>query len=191
MFPRMFPSTQQFPSRWMVRLALTSALAVAMLVSSMALAAPANAQTPPAVFYGKGLTPTTRVEAFIGGRSCGSSTVNTAGEWSIQIAADAACAPAASAAVTFTLNGAPATATPPAVWQAGGLPPDVANGYVLAAQAATPTATSTAVAPPKTGNAGILAGGTDNTAGWMILTIGLLALGAVVGTRAYAGRNVR
>jgi hypothetical protein len=93
--------------------------------------------------------------------------------------------------VTFTLNGSPASATPAAAWQAGGLPPDVANGYVLAAQAATPTATSTAVAPPKTGNAGILGGSPDNTAGWMILTIGLLALGAVVGTRAYAGRNLR
>jgi hypothetical protein len=171
---------------------LVSAVALAWTMFSLAsaFASPAHAQTPPAVFYGKGLTAGTRVEAFVGGRSCGSSTVNTAGEWSIQIAADAACAPTAGAAVSFTLNGAPASATPASAWQAGGLPPDVANGYVLAAQAATPTPTGT-VAPPKTGNAGILGGSPDNTAGWMVLTIGLLALGAVVGTRAYAARNLR
>jgi hypothetical protein len=167
------------------KIAAAGALAALVLSLGMAFASSANAQTPPAVFYGKGLAAGARVEAFIGGRSCGSATVNAAGEWSIQVAADAACAPAAGAAVTFTLNGATAVATPPAVWQGGGLPPDVANGYVLTVVVATATATPVAtVAPPKTGNAGFLGGTEDNTAGWVVLAFGLLALGAVSGARA-------
>jgi hypothetical protein len=181
-----------FPGIRSTRLGLGGILAALMLTLGVSLGGgTAHAQTPPAVFYGKGVAAGTRVEAFIGGRSCGSSTVNAAGEWSIQIAADAACAPTAGAAVSFTLNGSPATSTPAATWQAGGLPPNVANGYALTPGAATPTATATPVTPPKTGNAGLLGAGDDNTSGWVVLTVGLLALGAVAGTRAYARRGMR
>jgi hypothetical protein len=167
-------------------LALGLVAAVAALVFTMVnmvSAGTVNAQTPPATVYGKGQTNGARIEAFIGGRSCGSTTVNAAGEWSIPIPTTAACAPTAGAAISFTINGNPATSTPAAVWQGGGLPPDVANGYVLVAgAAATPTAT---VAPPKTGGAGMLESGQST---WVILGIALIALGAVAGTRVAAGR---
>ena len=89
------------------------------------------------------------------------------------------------AAVAFTVNGAAATATPAATWQGGGLPADVANGYVLAAGAA---ATGTVTAP-KTGNAGLLGGSTDAASTALVLGVAIVALGAVVGTRVYAGRQ--
>ena len=168
-------------------LALGLVAAVAALVFTMVnmvSAGTVNAQTPPATVYGRGLTSGARVEAFIGGRTCGSTTVNAAGEWSISIPTTAACAPTAGAAISFTLNGNPATSTPPAVWQGGGLPPDVANGYVLSAAQATATAAPTA-APPKTGGAGMLDAGQN---AWVVLGIALIALGAVAGTRVAAGR---
>ena len=163
--------------------------AVAALVFtmvSMTSAETVDAQTPPATVYGRGLTAGTRVEALIGGRACGSTTVNAAGEWSIPIPTTAPCAPTAGAAISFTLNGAAATSTPPAVWQGGGLPPDVANGYVLtlAAPVATATAAPT-VTPPKTGGAGMMETGQST---WVVLGIALIALGAVAGTRVAAGR---
>jgi hypothetical protein len=173
----------------LARLGLVTALAAFMLSMGVALhATTANAQQPPAVFYGKGLKSGDKVEAFIGGKSCGTSTANTAGEWTIQVSATAACGPTAGAAVTFTLNGSPATITPAATWQAGGTPPDIANGYVLTAgQAATPTATAAAVTPPKTGNAGMLGAGAGSSSTWVVLGIALVALGAVVGARKVAG----
>ena len=98
---------------------------------------PAAAQSVPASFYGNaGVQPGDRVEAFIGGLSCGTSTVNALGEWSISIVPSAPCSPAAGASVTFTVNGQPATVTPAATWQPGGTPPNVANGYAL--QVASP-----------------------------------------------------
>jgi hypothetical protein len=168
-------------------LALGLVAAVAALVFTMvnlASAGTVNAQTPPATVYGKGQTSGARIEAFIGGRSCGSTTVNAAGEWSIPIPTTAACAPTAGAAISFTINGNPATATPAAVWQGGGLPPDVANGYALQAGGPAATATATA-APPKTGGAGMLQSGQN---AWVVLGIALIALGAVAGTRVAAGR---
>ena len=68
-------------SRGWTRLGLVAAAAALMLSLGMMFATSANAQTPPAVFYGKGLVAGQVVEAFIGGKSCGTSTVNAAGEW--------------------------------------------------------------------------------------------------------------
>src|ERR1700730_16817210 len=100
-------------SKGFTRLGLVAVAAAFMLVLGMGFhVTTANAQTPPAVFYGRGLTAGQTVEAFIGGKSCGTSTVNAAGEWSIQIAATAACNPIQGSAVTFTLAGGPATITP-------------------------------------------------------------------------------
>jgi len=168
------------------KLGLVVAAAAIMFSAGLGLATSANAQTPPATFYGKGLKSGDKVEAFIAGKSCGTSTANAAGEWSISVASTAACAPTAGAAVSFTLNGAAATATPAATWQGGGLPADVANGYVLAAGAATPAGTVTA---PKTGNAGLLGGANDAASTALVMGVAIVALGAVVGTRVYAGRT--
>ena len=168
-------------SKGLTRFGLVAAVAALMLTMSLALAETADAQTPPAVFYGKGLKSGDRVEALIAGRSCGTATANAAGEWSISVQANAACAPTENAAVAFTLNAAAATSTPAATWKGGGLPPDVANGYVLAAGAA--------VTPPKTGNAGLLGTGSDATSGMLVLALAVLALGTVAGARVYAGRG--
>ncbi len=89
------------------------------------------AQVPPALFYGGGLCAGERVEAVIAGKSCGTSTVDAAGQWSISIRTTAACAPSENAAVTFTVNGSAAAVSPSAVWKSGGLPPNVAAGYAL------------------------------------------------------------
>ena len=172
------------------KLGLTAALVAIMFSMGLAFAGTASAQTPPATLYGKGLKAGDKVEAHIGGVLCGAATATAAGEWSLQVAADNACKPVANAAIALKLNGAAVNATPAAVWNGGGLPSDVANGYVLAAAPAAPAqaATAAAVTPPKTGNAGML-GGSSATSMWLVLGIGLVALGAVAGTRAYAGRG--
>lgn len=169
-------------SKGLTRFGLVAAVAALMLTMSLALAETADAQTPPAVFYGKGLKSGDRVEALIGGKSCGTATANAAGEWSISVQSNnVACGPTENAAVAFTLNGAAVSPTPAAVWKGGGLPPDVANGYVLGAAAA--------VTPPKTGNAGLLGTGSDATSGMLVLALAVLALGTVAGARVYAGRG--
>ena len=169
-------------SKGLTRFGLVAAVAALMLTMSLALAETADAQTPPAVFYGKGLKSGDKVEAMIAGKSCGTATANAAGEWSISVQSNAACGPTEGAAVSFTLNAGAATATPAATWKGGGLPPDVANGYVLAAGGA-------AVTPPKTGNAGLLGAGNDATSGMLVLALAVLALGTVAGARVYAGRG--
>ena len=168
----------------LTRVGLIAAAAGLMLSLGMAFAASANAQTPPATFYGRGLTAGQTVGATIGGRSCGTATVTAAGEWVISVASDAACAPTAGAAVSFTINGAPATAAPAAVWQAGGTPPpaNIADGYVLRAGAATPAA-------PATGNAGLLGGDGGAASNWLVAALAAVALAPVVGGRAYARRS--
>jgi hypothetical protein len=181
-------------SKGLARLGLVVGVAAFMLAMGMAFhTTTVNAQTPPASFYGKGLKSGDKVEAFIGGKSCGSTTVNAATEWSIPVSATAACGPTQGAAVSFTLNGAPATVVPAAVWNGGGTPPDIANGYVLTAGVAVPTATAAApaVSPPKTGNAGMLGAGSNAASGWMVLGIALVALGAVVGARRMSASKVR
>jgi len=86
------------------------------------------AQQLPALFYGGGLCAGDRVEALIGGSSCGAATVNSAGQWSIAIRTGASCSPVEGATVTLTVNGKAAAS---ATWKSGGLPPDVTNGYTL------------------------------------------------------------
>lgn len=175
-------------SKGLTKFGLVVAAAAIMFTASMSFAGTASAQTPPATVYGKGLKSGDKVEAFVAGKSCGTATANAAGEWSISIPTTAACAPTAGAAISFTLNGAAAGATPAATWQGGGLPADVANGYVLGAAQATATAAGTVTAP-KTGNAGLLGAGNDAASRWLVLGVAIVALGAVAGTRAYAGRQ--
>jgi len=172
-------------SKGLTRFGLVAAVAAMMLTLSIAVAGTANAQTPPATLYGKGLKAGDKVEASIGGAVCGTATATAAGEWTLSIASDNACKPTANAAVALKLNGNAVNATPAAVWAGGGLPSDVANGYVLSAAAQTTTPAGT-VTPPKTGNAGILGGNSGATSLWLVMGIGLVALGAVAGTRAYS-----
>ncbi len=115
----------------MKRIGLLAAVAAIMLTISLCSAKTADAQQPPAVFFGKGLRYGDFVEAFIDNKSCGNIIANAAGEWSIRIYDNSACGPKKGAKVSFMVNGKPAKPTDEAVWEPGGLPPDVAYGYVL------------------------------------------------------------
>lgn len=129
----------------------TWGIAAAVVVATLAvgLFAPkaAFADNPPAILYGKGLNPGQVVSAWIGGKLCASTTVNGAGEWSMQITDTNSCGPTGGAAIAFQLDGKDVTATPSATFAIGAVPTDIANGYRFGpAQAATPTPTPTASA---------------------------------------------
>jgi hypothetical protein len=188
-------------SRAMTRFGLVAAAAALMLTLGLAVAGSAQAQVLPAVLYGKGLTAGQTVAASIGGKQCATATVTAAGEWTMQIAPDNACGPTAGAAISFTINGAAATASPAATWASGGTPSDIANGYKLTLTPATPTATTapttapTAVvtatatpAPPKTGNAGLLGEDGNNGGLWLLLGFAAVAGAAVAGRQLYSRR---
>lgn len=187
-------------SKAMTRFGLVAAAAALVLTLGLATAGSASAQVLPAVLYGKGLTAGQTVAASIGGKSCGSATVTAAGEWTMQIGSDNACGPTDGAAISFTVNGQAATASPAAVWKSGGTPSDIANGYKLTVSQATATATASATAsatavatatpaPPKTGNAGLL--GTDGGNGglWLLLGFAAVAGAAVAGRQLYGRRE--
>ncbi len=90
----------------------------------------AHAQTPPATFYGRGLTPGDVVRAHVSGRPCSNEcVVNEKGEWVIFIPTTADCIPTAGALVTFTVNGVESHTK--SVWQGGGLPDDIEWGLEL------------------------------------------------------------
>lgn len=195
-------------SRAMTRFGLVAAAAALMLTLGLATAGSANAQVLPAVLYGKGLTAGQTVAASIGGKACGSTTVTAAGEWTMQIAPDNTCAPTAGAAISFTVNGAPATASPAATWASGGTPSDIPNGYKLtitqatatptpapttaptqAPSTSTPTPATATPAPPKTGNAGLLGEDGGNGTMWLLLGFAAVAGAAVAGRELYSRRQ--
>lgn len=185
-------------SKAMTRFGLVAAAAALVLGLGLAAAGSASAQVLPAVLYGKGLTAGQTVAASIGGKQCGTATVTAAGEWTMQITSDNSCGPTDGAAISFTVNGQAATASPAATWKSGGTPSDIANGYKLTVSQATPTATASATAaatatatpaPPKTGNAGLL--GTDGGNGglWLLLGFAAVAGAAVAGRQLYGRRE--
>jgi hypothetical protein len=186
----------------MTRFGLVAAAAALMLSMGLAVAGSAQAQVLPAVLYGKGLEAGSEVSASIGGEVCATTTVTAAGEWTMQIPPDADCSPTAGAAISFTVDGDPATASPAATWASGGTPSDIANGYALTVSQATPTATATATATttatatstataaptttstptaPKTGNAGLLGQDGGNGGLWLLLGFAAVAGAAVAG----------
>jgi hypothetical protein len=186
----------------MTRFGLVAAAAALMLSMGLAVAGSAQAQVLPAVLYGKGLEAGSEVSASIGGEVCATTTVTAAGEWTMQIPPDADCSPTAGAAISFTVDGDPATSSPAATWASGGTPSDIANGYALtvsqatatptrtATATATATATSTATAAPtttstptapKTGNAGLLGQDGGNGGLWLLLGFAAVAGAAVAG----------
>ena len=150
-----------------------AALTVATLLFG-AYVTSANAQVPPFTAYGTGQTAGDTVEAWVGGASCGSATVDADGNWLLQIGSDAACAPADGDAISFTLNGAATDAAE--TYKAGGAPADVAAGITLTASEAP-----AAPAPAETGNAGLFGGNSTGIAS--MLALGAFALLAVGGAR--------
>ncbi|MBX7110955.1 MAG: hypothetical protein K1X87_03795 [Dehalococcoidia bacterium] len=192
---------------------------VAAIVLAVGLLGPAavSADSPPAVLYGKGLTPGQTVSAWIGGKLCASTTVDGNGEWAMQISDTNSCGPTGGAAIAFQLDGKDVTASPAATFAIGGVPSDIANGYKFSAAQATATATATATAsptaaatstpaatspvvtatatatvvplPPKTGSAGLLDSSTDRGALWLLLTAILVAGAGIAARTTYARRS--
>ncbi len=111
--------------------ALVAAASLALVLSLFAPGA-AHAQFLPAVFYGTGLQPGQRVDAYVYDKFCGSTTTNDRGEWLLQIPAGAQCGPTDGAPVTFTVDSQVMASDPPATWQSGGIPAgSIPTGYTL------------------------------------------------------------
>jgi cobalamin biosynthesis Mg chelatase CobN len=143
------------PNRTILAPGILAAAALVGVLASLIVAQTARAQFLPAVLYGTGLRSGQKVEAFIDGKSCGSTTVSQKGEWVMQIAVEAPCAPADGKAITFTINGEAANADPAAVWHSGGIPAEnIATGYSLTVAGGAPQN-----APPGSATAG---GGTPS-----------------------------
>ncbi|MGE0227701.1 MAG: hypothetical protein AB7I38_06935 [Dehalococcoidia bacterium] len=130
----------------------------------------ALAQNPPAVLYGKGLTPGQTVSAWIGGKLCASTVVDGAGEWAMQISDTNACGPTGGAAIAFQLDGTDVTATPSATFAIGGVPSNIANGYTFSAAEPTATATATATATTTATATATAAAATPTPAGTSLAT---------------------
>ena len=103
-------------------------IAIALTVTLASWLSSAHAQNPPAVLYGPGV-PGDRVEALIGSRICGATTVATDGYWLLVVPEGGACGAKDGDTVAFRVNGQ--SASPTATWKAGGTPADQARGVVL------------------------------------------------------------
>ena len=152
---------------------LTVLVAVAALGLGLALASTVQAQNPPFTAYGGGLTDGDSVEALIDGNSCGSTTVDSSGEW-VLIINEGDCGGSAGGptnTISFYLNGSAANETE--TWSAGGAPTDAVNGISLTAADG-----GGEVTPPDTGSAGIVST-SGGVASWLALALGAFALASV------------
>lgn len=115
-----------------VRMVWSGAAAAALaLVGVISMGATASAQTAaPFTAYGSGVEAGAEVEAFVGGRTCGSTTADASGQWTLQIATSDPCRPRAGDTITFRLDGQRTNGS--ATFAAGGAPEDVASGIPLA-----------------------------------------------------------
>jgi hypothetical protein len=179
-------------------------VAVVALLSSL-MVATASAQqpsVPPNRFFGSvtldgAPAPAgTTVEATIGGVTCGSTTVTTAGSYSrldaVDSAATAGCG-TAGATVTFLVNGNPAAET--ATWASGSFTDLALSAVSGAPPPAPPTAAPPTAAPATatpvivTGTGGYLDGGSGMV--WWAYTAGGLGLLLLSTAGAVAYRRLR
>lgn len=161
---------------------LTAAAMVLVGFTALWSAGTASAQSAPAMLYGKGgpLKAGDRIEASVGGKAFAAATVTAAIAWAIQFSINAPCAPTDSAAISIAVNGQPSSLVPAAVWKIGGLPPDQANGYVVAlgdSPASTPATPSTGGlkitgSVPKAGGYGLLVVTTEGTLAQLVAATG-------------------
>ena len=163
-------------------------LAVAGLMLSAYLASSAFAQTPPFTAYGTtGLDEGQVVEVFVGDASCGTDTVNAAGEWGPIYAGADECPATEGDEITFTVDGAAAVAAEaPVTFVAGGAPADPAVGIVL--DVGEPVDDDDAPAPAPTGNAGLV-GGAGSTSMALVMLLGVLGAALVAGARVATRRS--
>ena len=110
---------------------LTAALTLALATLFTFGARPAHAQVAPFTAYGQGLTAGATVAAVVKGVTCGTATVDTLGNWLIQVASTSPCKPTTGNQISFLLNGQATGAAE--TWRAGGAPTDITNGIALVA----------------------------------------------------------
>ena len=163
-------------------------LAIVTSIGLLAGATTSHAQpVPPFLAYGVGATEGDTVAATVGGTDCGSTTVNAAGEWSIQISPTAPCVVAEGDTIDFWLNGDAVTET--ATYSSGNsvsgeYPAATGVPLTVAADAAPATP-----APADTGSAGLAT--ETSTSLWFALALGALALATLAGARVSTGREQR
>ena len=174
---------------------LVAAMALFAIVTSIGLVSGSttNAQQPPYLAYGVGLTSGDVVAASINTVDCGSTTADANGEWVLSIDG-ATCNASSGDTIDFTLNGEAVTET--ASYASAGTP--VSDGYPAAtgipmtvADADAPAADDgdAAPAPADTGSAGLVAEG--STSLWFAMALGALALATLAGGRVVTGRELR
>ncbi len=180
---------------------LVAAMALFAIVTSIGLisGSTTNAQQPPYLAYGVGLTSGDVVAASVNDVDCGSATADANGEWVLSIDGDT-CNASTGDTIDFTLNGEAVTET--ASYASAGTP--VSDGYpaatgipmtVAAADAGDAAADDGdaaddgALAPADTGSAGLVAEG--STSLWFVMALGALALATLAGGRVVTGRELR
>ena len=110
-----------------------------LALAALAFAGEAQAQTPPAAYYGSGLEAGAVVTAHIGDNRCGRAVANAAGLWNIVIQAGG-CGGAAVDGATVTFMIGDAAAYPSAPWRGGYVPADLSEGIALTLGSTTPPA---------------------------------------------------
>ena len=168
---------------------IAAALFALLLAPVLTGAGAAHAQSPPASFYGGGLTSGDTVTAMIGDATCGTDTANASGGWSIQVA-QGTCGAANGMMVSFMVNDAMANET--ATWMAGGVPDNVGDGITLTVDAMDGGDGGEGTMVPvvtETGNAGLAAPSGAGAASWLAAGLGLLALAGAAGARIATARR--
>ena len=176
---------------------LVAAMALFAIVTSIGLisGSTTNAQQPPYLAYGVGLTSGDVVAASINGVDCGSATADANGEWVLAIDG-ATCNASTDDTINFTLNGEAVTET--ASYVSAGTP--VSDGYPAATGIpmtvgmadmgdAAADDGDAAPGPADTGSAGLVAEG--STSLWFVMALGALALTTLAGGRVVTGREQR
>jgi hypothetical protein len=107
-----------------------AALLVGLALWGSATAPVAEAQEPPATYYGAFASPGDQIVGYIDGVICDQTTANVDGEW-VVVVVHLGCGGGADegAVVTFSVNGVTANETE--LWTAGGAPDDLVNGIDL------------------------------------------------------------
>ena len=171
---------------------LVAAMALFAIVTSIGLVSGSttNAQQPPYLAYGVGLTSGDVVAASINGVDCGSTTADANGEWVLTIDG-ATCNASAGDTIDFTLNGEAVTET--ASYASAGTPASdgypAATGIPMTGDAPAADGGDAAPATADTGSAGLVAEG--STSLWFVMALGALALATLAGGRVVTGRELR
>jgi hypothetical protein len=154
------------------------AIALGLLVASVS----AVSAQGPFTAYGIGHHDGDVIEASIGGVACASTTVDSDGNWILQIDSSAACSPSEGDSISFTHNGDSTEET--ATWSAGGTPAtsgyDADVGIPLTIGASS--GGGDAPGPSDTGNAGLVTT-SSATSSMLVLLLGAMAVTMVAGAR--------